>query len=179
MSRVGKRPILIPAGVEIKIEGELIKVKGPLGELSLATPGEIKVEKEENSLVVSEKKETKRSRAMWGTIRSLLFNMVEGVTSGYRRELELQGVGYRAEMQGEKLILKVGFSHPVEIIPPSGISVAVEKNTIVISGIKKELVMRVAAEIRKIRPPDPYKGKGIRYKGEVIVLKEGKKGAGK
>jgi large subunit ribosomal protein L6 len=179
MSRVGKKPIKIPAGVEIKIEGLKITAKGPKGELSLDIPSVIDVKKEGEEILVSEKKQTKTSKAFWGTTRSLIFNIIEGVSNGYKRELQVKGVGYRAEMQGEGMTLKVGFSHPVVVDKVEGITFEVNKDIISVSGIEKELVGKVAAEIRSIRPPEPYKGKGIRYKDEVVVLKEGKKSVGK
>jgi large subunit ribosomal protein L6 len=177
MSRIGKKPIKIPEGVEIKIEKEEIFVKGPKGELSFTISPDVDVKIEEKEITVSEKKETKKSRAMWGTTRALISNMVEGVSVGYTKELQVKGVGYRAEMKGETLVLKVGFSHLVEIEKIEGVSFSVNKDIISVSGIKKDLVGRVAAEVRKVRPPEPYKGKGIRYKDEVIILKEGKKSA--
>ena len=176
MSRIGKKPIQIPQGVEVTLEEGLIHVKGPQGELKREIRPEVDVKIEEGEITVSEKKKTKKSKAFWGTTRAVIANMIEGVTSGYSIELQIKGVGYRAELQGEKLILRVGFSHPVEVEAPEGVSFKVEKDMITVSGIKKELVGRVAADIRKIKPPDAYKGKGIRYKDEVIVLKEGKKG---
>ncbi len=178
MSRIGKKPIQIPNGVEVTIEKGRVVAKGPKGELATSFPAEIEVKKENDQIMVSEKRRTKKSKAFWGTFRSLIFNIIEGVSSGYKKELQIKGVGYRAEVQGEKLILKVGFSHLVEVDAPEGIQFEVKRDIIVVSGIRKELVGRVAAEIRKVRPPDPYKGKGIRYKDEVIILKEGKKGAG-
>ncbi|MCF7845351.1 MAG: 50S ribosomal protein L6 [Candidatus Pacebacteria bacterium] len=175
MSRIGKKPIIIPDGVNVTIEEEKVTVKGPKGELYLDIPSDIKVENTEEGIAVSEKKETKTSKALWGTIRALIFNMVEGVKNGYSKELQIKGVGYRAEMKGEDLVLKVGFSHLVEIRKIEGVEFSVNKDIITVSGIKKQLVNNVAADIRKVRRPDPYKGKGIRYKDEVIVLKEGKK----
>jgi len=179
MSRVGKKLIKIPQGVEIKIESSKITAKGQKGELSIDIPSEIEVKEKEGEVVVSERKNTKNSRALWGTTRSLVFNIIEGVSVGYQKELQAKGIGYRAEIQGEGLTLKVGFSHPVVVDKVEGITFRVNKDIITISGIKKELVGRVAAEIRSIRPPEPYKGKGIRYKDEVVVLKEGKKSVGK
>ncbi len=130
-------------------------------------------------MIVSVKKENKKSKALWGTARSLIENIVEGVSKGYSRELQVKGVGYRAEMQGEDLALKVGFSHPVVFKKNEGVDFSVAKDIITVSGIKKDLVGRIAAEIRQVRPPEPYKGKGIRYKDEVVLMKEGKKGVGK
>ncbi len=179
MSRVGKKPVKIPAGVEIKIEGLKITAKGPKGELSLDIPSVIDVKKEGEEILVSEKKKTKTSKAFWGTTRSLIFNIIEGVSNGYQKELQIKGIGYRAEMQGEGMTLKVGFSHTVAVDKVEGITFVVNKDIITISGIEKELVGKVASEIRNIRPPEPYKGKGIRYKDEVVALKEGKKSVGK
>jgi large subunit ribosomal protein L6 len=179
MSRVGKKPIKIPAGVELNIEKDRVLVKGPKGELSLDVPAEIEIKQEGEEIVTSIKKDTKKSKALWGTIRSLVANMIEGVHNGYKKELQIKGVGYRAEVQGENLVLKVGYSHPVEVKKIEGVEFSVAKDIIAVSGIKKELVGRVAAEIRDVRPPEPYKGKGIRYKDEVVVMKEGKKGVGK
>ncbi len=178
MSRVGKKPIEIPDGVEVNIEGDKITAKGPKGELSLFLVDDILVQKEDNRIVVSKKRENKNSKAMWGTTRSLVSNIIKGVESGYTKELQVKGVGYRAEVQGNKLILKVGFSHPVEIEKPEGIDFAITKDIISVSGAEKELVGRVAAKIRSVRPPEPYKGKGIRYKDELVVIKEGKKSVG-
>ncbi len=179
MSRIGKKPIEIPAGVEVMTEKNKVTVKGEKGELFLDVPSEIEVKVEGGEVTVSQKKETKKSKALWGTVRSLIANIIEGVSKGYEKELQIKGVGYRAEIQNEKLILKVGFSHLVEIDKIEGISFAVSKDIITVSGIKKDLVGRVAAEIRNVRPPEPYKGKGIRYKDEVVVIKEGKKAVGK
>ncbi len=178
MSRIGKRPIEIPNGVEVKEDKGLVNVKGPKGDLEAKIPDEIGVEIKDKEVIVSERRKTKRSKAFWGTSRAVIANMVYGVNAGYSVDLQIKGVGYRAEMQGTDLILRVGFSHPVEIKAPEGVGFAVSKDIITVSGIKKDLVGRVAADVRKVRPPEPYKGKGIRYKDEVVVLKEGKKGAG-
>ncbi len=179
MSRIGKKPIKIPQGVTVTIGEGKVTVKGSKGELSLDVPREIEVKTQEEEVLVSKKQENKKSKALWGTVRSLVFNMIKGVSEGYSRDLQIKGVGYRAELQGEKLVLKVGFSHPIEIEKVEGIDFNVVKDIINVSGIKKDLVGRVASEIRSIRPPEPYKGKGIRYKDEVISMKEGKKSAGK
>ncbi len=179
MSRIGKKPIKIPQGVTVTIGEGKVTVKGSKGELSLDVPREIEVKTQEEEVLVSKKQENKKSKALWGTVRSLVFNMIKGVSEGYSRDLQIKGVGYRAELQGEKLVLKVGFSHPIEIEKVEGIDFNVVKDIITVSGIKKDLVGRVASEIRSIRPPEPYKGKGIRYKDEVISMKEGKKSAGK
>ena len=178
MSRIGKKTIEIPTGVEVSIENNLVKVKGPKGELERYIRPEIKVEKNENIITVAPDKETKRTSALWGLSRTLIANMVEGVTNGYEKKLEIQGVGYRANLEGEDLVLLVGFSHPVKIEKMDGIKFEVQKNIIIVSGINKELVGQVAAKIRKVRPPEPYKGKGIRYVGEYVRRKSGKKAVG-
>jgi len=179
MSRIGKKPILIPENVEITTEKDgLVTVRGPKGELSLKLAPEIKIEKKENQLIVFPEKKTKKSKAFWGLYRTLIANNIVGVTKGYQKQLEIEGLGYKAELKGRNLILHVGFSHPVEIIPPEGIEFQVERKVITVSGIDKGLVGQVAADIRAVRPPEPYKGKGIRYLGEVIRKKVGKKAAG-
>ncbi len=175
MSRIGKKPISISEGVEVKIEGQNVIVKGPKGELQKEVRPEIKVEIKENEILVSPGKETKKTNAFWGLTRTLIFNMIKGVTEGYEKKLEIQGVGYKANLEGEDLVLQVGFSHPVKMDKVEGIKFEVEKNIITISGIDKELVGQVAAKIRKVRPPEPYKGKGIRYVGEEVRRKAGKK----
>lgn len=179
MSRIGKKPIEIPRGVEIKIEENEIFVKGPKGELKREILPEVKVEIKEGKIFVLPKIETKRTKAIWGLMRTLIFNMVKGVTEGFEKKLEIVGVGYRAEMKGEDLNLFVGFSHPVKVKIPPQIKISIEKNIITVSGIDKELVGQMAAKIRKVKEPDPYKGKGIRYLGEEIKLKPGKKIAAK
>jgi large subunit ribosomal protein L6 len=181
MSRVGKKPILIPEGVEVKIEGNIVRIKGLKGELSREIRPEIKVEIKEDKIFVqpfSEKSWTKQTKAFWGLTRALIFNMVEGVTAGFEKKLEIQGIGFRAAVEEEELVLNVGFSHPVKIKIPQGIKISVEKNIITISGIDKELVGQIAAKIRKVKPPEPYKGKGIRYVGEQVRRKVGKKVVG-
>ncbi len=178
MSRVGKKPIEILAGVEVSIENNEVSVKGPKGELKTSISPEIKVEKKDNQIIVAPVKETKRSNALWGLSRSLIFNMIEGVTKGYEKKLEIQGVGYRASLEGEDLVLLVGFSHPVKIEKVEGIKFEIDKNIITISGIDKELVGQIAAKIRKVKKPEPYKGKGIRYLGEEVRRKAGKKAVG-
>ena len=179
MSRVGKKPITIPSGVEAKMEGNQIFVKGPKGELSFEVFPEIEAKIEGSEITISKKKDNRKAEALWGTTRSLIFNIIEGVSKGFVRDLQVKGVGYRAQMQGEDLELKVGFSHPVVIKKVEGVDFAVNKDIISVTGIKKDLVGRLAAEIRAVRPPEPYKGKGIRYKDENIIIKEGKKGVGK
>ncbi len=175
MSRIGKKPIEIPDNVEVKVEGQKITVKGPKGELSRVVRPEIKLEISEGRILVSPKMTTKKTPAFWGLTRALIANMITGVTEGFQKQLEIQGIGYQASVKGNTLILEVGFSKPVEMTCPEGIECSVDKNIISIKGIDKELVGRVAAEIRKIRPPEPYKGKGIRYVGEEIIRKVGKK----
>lgn len=175
MSRVGKKPIPIPENVEVKIEGQKVMVRGPKGELQREVLPEIRVEVENGKVLVSAQKETKRTPAFWGLTRALISNMVKGVSEGYEKKLEIQGVGYRANLEGEDLVLQVGFSHLVKIKKLDGIKFSVEKNIITISGIDKELVGQIAAKIRKVRPPEPYKGKGIRYLGEQVRRKAGKK----
>lgn len=177
MSRIGKKPIIIPEGVEVKIDGQKVTVKGPKGGLTFEVSPQILVELVNGSVKVSQKREDKNTRALWGLTRSLIFNMVKGVSEGYEKKLELEGIGFKANVEGKKLTLNVGFTHPVVIEAPEGINFSVEKNVITVSGIDKQLVGETAARIRKVRPPEPYKGKGIRYQGEVIRRKEGKKAA--
>lgn len=177
MSRIGKKPILIPDNVEAKVEGQKVAVKGPKGELSMEARPEIKVEIKEKNIFVSPAIETKKTRAFWGLTRALLANMVKGVIEGYEKKLEIEGIGYRAKVEGQDLILQVGFTHPVVIKAPQGIKFSVEKNVIVVSGIDKGLVGQMASKIRKTKPPEPYKGKGIKYAGEVIRRKAGKRAA--
>lgn len=178
MSRTGKKPITIPSGVEVKIDGSSISVKGPKGELSMEIMPEIKVEISDGILTVTPKKETKRTKALWGTTRALINNMIEGVVNGYTVQLQIEGVGYRAALEGNDLVFQLGFSHPVKFSPEPGISFAVEKNVVSVTGIDKGLVTQVAAKIRQLREPEPYKGKGIRYVGEIVQRKVGKKAAG-
>ena len=176
MSRIGKQPISVPDGVEIAIEPELVRVKGPKGELEERVARDIEVAQEDGELVVRRPSDRGPHRALHGLTRSLIANMVEGVTEGYEKRLELQGVGYRAQLQGKKLVLSVGYSHPVEIEAPQGIDFEVPAPTqIVVRGISKQAVGEVAASIRKRRPPEPYKGKGIRYQGEYVARKVGKR----
>lgn len=175
MSKIGKQTIEIPKGVEVKIIGDLLSVKGPKGELSQAIPSEIKAESKEGKLAFSVARQSKRSAALWGLIRALAANMVEGVEKGFSKNLEIQGVGYKASLQGKDLVLNLGFSHPVKFDAVPGVEYKVEKNIISISGISKGLVGQVAADIRALKEPEPYKGKGIRYQGETIKLKAGKK----
>lgn len=175
MSRIGLKQIEIPQGVEIKIDGGHVTVKGPKGELSRNFNTDMKLKIEDNILTVERPSDSKVHKALHGTTRSLIANMVEGVHKGFEKALEIQGVGYRAQKQGKKLIVNAGYSHPVEIEPDAGIEIDVPSNTqVVVKGIDKEAVGAIAANIRAIRPPEPYKGKGIRYAGEYVRRKEGK-----
>jgi len=182
MSRIGKQPITIPEGVEVKISEGLINIKGPKGELEQIVPLVIELSQEQSEgqkeIIVKPKKKLKNTPALWGLVRSLVFNMVKGVTEGFEKRLQIEGVGYRANLEGNKLVLNIGLSHPVEIEAPSDIDFSMEKNIIVVSGLDKQLVGQVAADIRAKKKPEPYKGKGIRYVGEVVRRKAGKKAAG-
>jgi large subunit ribosomal protein L6 len=176
MSRIGKKPIAIPDGVTVEIKPELISVKGPKGELDQAVSGEMKVLQTDGTLTVERPTDRGEHRALHGLTRSLIANMVEGVTQGYEKRLEIQGVGYRARLQGKALELSVGYSHPISVTAPDGIEFEVPAPTqIVVRGIDKQLVGEVAARIRRTRPPEPYKGKGIRYEGEHVRRKVGKR----
>jgi large subunit ribosomal protein L6 len=176
MSRIGKKAVVVPAGVTAKLSGQAVSIKGPKGELAYVVPEEIEVAFEAGQFTFKPRAETQRAKAMWGLSRTLVGNMVEGVTKGYEQALELVGVGYRAQMKGSTLVLQLGFSHEIDMPPPPGISFASAKPTeIRVSGIDKQMVGEVAARIRKIRPPEPYKGKGVRYSGETVRRKEGKK----
>jgi large subunit ribosomal protein L6 len=177
MSRVGKKPIEIPAGVTVTLDNNNVTVKGPKGELSRTFHADIEIKVEDNVINISRPSEAKEHRALHGTTRAILANMVEGVSKGFERGLELIGVGYRAAKQGNKLVLSVGYSHPVEIEAEKGLEIEVPSNTkIIIKGTDKERVGALAANIRDVRPPEPYKGKGIRYEGEFVRRKEGKTG---
>ena len=178
MSRIGKQLINIPDGVDVKIQDSLVMVKGPKGELTQEIPMEIGVEIEDKKIKIAPKKKTKNSQAFWGLFRTLIFNMIKGVTEGYEKKLEIEGVGYKVALEGNKLVLNLGFSHPVEVKAPDKIEFKVEKNLITVSGIDKQLVGQVTADIRAKKKPEPYKGKGIHYLGEVIRRKAGKKAAG-
>ena len=177
MSRVGKKPIEIPAGVTVTLDNNIVTVKGPKGELSRTFHADIEIKVEDNVINISRPSDAKEHRALHGTTRAVLANMVEGVSKGFERTLELVGVGYRAAKQGNKLVLSVGYSHPVEIEPETGIEIEVPANTkVIVKGTDKERVGALAANIRDVRPPEPYKGKGIRYEGEFVRRKEGKTG---
>ncbi len=176
MSRIGKKLVAIPSGVTATLDGQKVTVKGPKGELSWTVVDEIAVSQDEGGLSFAPRSDSQRAGAMWGLSRTLVANMVHGVTQGYEATLELVGVGYRAALKGKALSMQLGFSHEVDIPPPDGITFATPRQTeIRISGIDKQLVGETAARIRKIRPPEPYKGKGVRYAGEKVRRKEGKK----
>lgn len=178
MSRIGRLPITIPQGVMVDVQKNTVRVKGPKGEISRTFDPDMQIAMEDNNVVVHRPTDHRRHRALHGLTRSLLNNMVIGVSEGFVRNLEIQGVGYRAELQGKNLVLNVGYSHPVVIEPPDGISFEIEKGYrgISVSGVDKEMVGEMAARIRRVRPPEPYKGKGIRYKGEYVRRKAGKAG---
>jgi large subunit ribosomal protein L6 len=176
MSRIGKQPIELPSGVNVAISPGRVQVNGPLGELSQTVPRRMQIEQNDGNLVVKRPTERGDDRALHGLTRSLLANMVEGVTKGFEKRLEIQGVGYRAVLRGTDLELNVGFSHSVVLKPPQGISFEVPENTaVVVKGIDKQQVGEIAAQVRKVRPPEPYKGKGIRYEGEYVRRKVGKR----
>ncbi len=176
MSRIGKKPVQVPAGVTASVEGQTVTAKGPKGELVFVANDEVKLSLDNNAVSVVPANETKDARAKWGMSRTMIENLFKGVKDGFERKLEINGVGYRAAMQGKNLQLSLGFSHDVVYEPPQGISIAVPKPTeIVVTGINKQQVGQVAAEIREYRGPEPYKGKGVKYAEERIVRKEGKK----
>ena len=177
MSRIGKKIINIPTGTDVKIDGTTVTVKGKLGELTRTFKDVVKIEKTEEGLKVTPLSENKFARAMWGTVASHLANMIQGVNEKFQKTLIIEGVGYRASVSGNKITLKVGFSHEVELEIPEGVEVEVEKSNIKISGIDKEKVGLFASKVRLVKKPEPYKGKGIRYSDEVIIRKEGKKAA--
>jgi large subunit ribosomal protein L6 len=176
MSRIGKKAVVIPSGVTLTLSGQSVTVKGPKGQLSWTVSEDVEIKQEGNELTLTPRSDTKRARGMWGLSRTLVNNMVIGVTQGFEETLELVGVGYRAAMKGQALSMQLGFSHDVDVAAPAGITFAVPKQTeIKITGIDKQAVGEIAAKIRKIRPPEPYKGKGVRYAGETVRRKEGKK----
>lgn len=179
MSRIGKQPIPVPSSVKVEIDGASVSVTGPKGKLGRTIDPDIRLHLEDGRLIVTRPSDEPRHRAMHGLYRALLANMVTGVDSGFRKTLELVGVGYRAQKQGSKLVLALGYSHPIEVEPPAGITFEVEGNRIHVDGIDKELVGQVAADIRKLRPPEPYLGKGVRYQGERVRRKAGKSGKGR
>jgi large subunit ribosomal protein L6 len=176
MSRIGKRPVELPSGVSASVSGQTLEVKGPKGTRSFTATDDVTLAVADNAVTVTPRGTSKRARQQWGMSRTMVANLVQGVTSGFKRELEIQGVGYRAQMQGKTLKLNLGYSHEVNFEVPEGVTVACPKQTeIVIEGTDQQLVGQVAANIREWRAPEPYKGKGIRYKGEYIFRKEGKK----
>jgi large subunit ribosomal protein L6 len=176
MSRVGNKPVAIPSGVTAVVEGQTVKVKGPKGALSLVLHGDVTAKVDKGEVTVNPRTDTTRARAMWGTYRSLIANVMEGVTKGFERRLEITGVGYRAALQGKNLQVQLGYSHDIVYPIPEGITIAVPKPTeIVVTGVDGQKVGHVAAEIRAFRKPEPYKGKGVKYAGEYIFRKEGKK----
>jgi large subunit ribosomal protein L6 len=176
MSRVGKYPVALPQGVTAEVKGQNVAIKGKMGNLTLVAPSEVEVKMADGKVAVSMREDTKKNRMLWGATRNNINNMVKGVTEGYKTTLEIEGVGFRAAVQGKDLVLQIGFSHEVKYTMPEGITIKAEKPTIVsVSGIDRQKVGQVAAEIRDLRKPEPYKGKGIRYQGENIRRKEGKK----
>ncbi|CAN7318662.1 50S ribosomal protein L6 [Phenylobacterium sp. LjRoot164] len=176
MSRIGKKAVAVPSGVTVTIDGQTVTIKGPKGQLSWTVAEEIEVKQEGAELQLSKRVDSTRAQAMWGLSRTLVSNMVVGVTEGFEQTLELVGVGYRAAMKGQALSMQLGFSHDVDVPPPAGITFATPKQTeIKISGIDKQAVGEIASKIRRLRPPEPYKGKGVRYAGEKVRRKEGKK----
>src|SRR5689334_1143914 len=176
MSRIGRLPIEIPSGVDVQVEPGQVRVKGPKGELSQHVSPDLSIEREDSTLRVKRPTDRGEHRALHGLTRSLIFNMVEGVTNGFEKQLEIQGVGYRAQLRGKSLELALGYSHPVRVEAPEGIDFEVPAPTqIIVRGIDKQLVGEIAARIRKLRPPEPYKGKGIRYAGEYVARKVGKR----
>lgn len=181
MSRIGKKPVQIPQGITVEVKNDSVLVKGPKGQLEMKAHPLMKIEIKDKEIVVSRTGEERLDKSLHGLTRTLIANMVEGVTKGYEKKLEIQGVGFRAQVQGQKLTLNVGFSHSVEFTAPKGITFSIDqekKNIIIITGIDKQLVGETAAKIRSIRKPEPYKGKGVRYLGEIIQRKAGKTAAG-
>ncbi len=179
MSRIGKLPVGLPDKVEVKVNGAHVSVKGPNGQLEYTFNDNVKIELKEKEVLVTPIDESKKARSMWGTARTLINNMVTGVTTGFTKSLEYNGVGYKAAVSGNKLTLNLGYSHPIEYTLPEGVSAKVNKNIIDISGANKELVGFVAAKVRSFRPPEPYKGKGVKYADEHIIRKAGKTGGKK
>lgn len=176
MSRIGSSPITVPDGVTLLVQDGMISAKGKNGELQMALPGQVSLEIGEGQAIVKPVDDSQKSRALWGTVRAVVNNMVTGVSAGFTKNLTIHGVGYRAQMQGNKLVLALGFSHPVEMEVPKEIAASVENNTLIkLSSHDKEILGQFASEIRSKRPPEPYKGKGVRYENEQILRKEGKK----
>jgi large subunit ribosomal protein L6 len=178
MSRIGKKPVVVPSGLTATVTGQTVKMKGPKGELSFTMPDDIKVEKTATSIEVTPRNETKKARSMWGMSRTMVQNLIKGVTDGYSHTLEIHGVGFKAAMKGKDLVLSVGYSHDVVLKVPTGVDVKVggaKQDQVTVSGIDKQAVGQLASEIRASRKPEPYQGKGVRYQGEYIFRKEGKK----
>ncbi len=176
MSRVGKNPVELPSGVTANLQGQVLKIKGPKGELSLDVHKNVEAKIEGTTVTVAPRNEERQTRSLWATMQRRIRNMVIGVSTGYEKNLEIEGVGYRSNLQGKELVLQLGFSHDIRYQIPAGITIAVDKQTAIkITGVDKEKVGQVAAEIRGYKPPEPYKGKGIHYVGEYIIRKEGKK----
>ncbi len=178
MSRIGKKPIIIPAGVDVKVEGNKFSAKGPLGVLERVFDKSISIKKEDNIVVLTPQKKGVETNALWGTYASLVKSMVEGVSKGFSKTLVVEGIGFRAQLEGKTLVMNLGFSHQIKMPAPEGIDIKVEKNKIEVSGIDKQLVGQTAATIRAYKKPEPYKGKGIRYENEIIRRKAGKKAVG-
>lgn len=179
MSRIGKKPVILADGVEAKLQNNRLEIKGPKGTLELTVHREMAVEIKDKEIIVTQKGKSKKAPAIWGLTRALIDNMVAGVKEGYKKQLELQGVGYRMSAQGKKIVLALGFSHPVEVVVPEGLTAGVENNVLTVSGIDKQAVGQFAADIRKLKKVEPYKGKGFRYVGEHVRRKVGKKAAAK
>lgn len=178
MSKIGKKPIIIPENVKVKLDDQDLLIEGLRGHLNLVIPKNLKVELSDKNLVFFNLDDSKQSLALWGTTRALTDNAIKGVSSGFEKVLEIEGIGFKVQKEGRDLILNLGFSHPVKFSPPEGVEISVEKNKIIIKGIDKALVGNTAAKIRALKKPEPYKGKGIRYEGEIIKRKAGKKVAG-
>jgi len=174
MSRIGKLPIAIPKGITVNVSGQSVTVKGPKGQLALMAHPTVKVATEGGEVICTRLEETQEARATHGLVRASVANMIHGVSNGFQRKLEINGVGYRAEVSGKKLVLQLGYSHPIEFMLPDGITAALEKNVLTLSGIDKQLLGATAAKVRSFRPPEPYKGKGIKYVEETILRKVGK-----
>ena len=178
MSRIGNQPVDIPDKVQVTFEGNIIKAKGPKGEMSQPLPKEIECKIEDNKVIFDRSSDHRKVKAKHGLARTLAFNAIDGVTNGFQKILDIQGVGYRAEMKGKRMLLSLGFSHPILIVPPDGVELKTPSNVIIeVSGVDKQLVGQLAAIIRKLRPPEPYKGKGIRYRDEYVRKKAGKTSA--
>ncbi len=174
MSKIGRQPVLIPPEVNLQVEGQTVLLKGPQGELKFTVPPRLVLKLDEKQLTLSPRSHDRQTRALWGTWRSLLANAVQGVRQGWQKTLQVVGTGYKVRLEGQDLVFQVGFSHPVRVKPPQGINFQVNGDLVVVKGVDRQLVGEIAAQIRRIHPPDAYKGKGIRYQGEVVKLKPGK-----